>query len=72
MANKAEILNQAIVNKVDSVLNNAKHLDSVYIIIEGNRGEVPTITYKIRELIVPDDIESEVKNDRQRVDCKYT
>ena len=57
MENKAENLNQAIVNKVDSVLNNAEHLDSVYITIEGNRGEVPTITYKIRELIVPDDCE---------------
>lgn len=57
MENKAETLNQAIVNKVDSVLNNAEHLDSVYIAIEGNRGEVPTITYKIRELIVPDDCE---------------
>ena len=57
MENKAENLNQAIVNKVDSVLNNAEHLDSVYITIEGSRGEVPTITYKIRELIVPDDCE---------------
>ena len=57
MENKAETLNQAIVNKVDSVLNNAEHIDSVYITIEGNRGEVPTITYKIRELIVPDDCE---------------
>lgn len=57
MANKAETLNKAIVNKVDSVLNNADYIDSVYITIEGNRGEVPTITYKIRELIVPDDCE---------------
>ena len=57
MENKAENLNQAIVKKVDSVLNNAEHLDSVYITIEGNRGEVPAITYKIRELIVPDDCE---------------
>lgn len=57
MAQKAENLNQAIVNKVDSVLNNAEHLDSVYITIEGNRGEVPTITYRIKELIVPEDCE---------------
>ena len=55
MTSKAETLNQAIVNKVDSVLNNAEHIDSIYITIEGNRGEVPTITYKIRELIVPDE-----------------
>lgn len=55
MANKAENLNQAIVNKVDSILANADYLDSIYITIEGNRGEVPTITYKIRELIVPEE-----------------
>lgn len=54
---KAENLNQAIVNKVDSVLSNTDCIDSIYITIEGNRGEVPTITYKIRELIVPDDCE---------------
>ena len=57
MANKAENLNQAIVNKVDSILANADYLDSIYITIEGNRGEVPTITYKIRELIVPEESE---------------
>lgn len=55
MENKAKTLNQAIVSKVDSVLNNTDFIDSVFITIEGNRGEVPTITYKIRELIVPDD-----------------
>ena len=55
MANKAENLNQAIVNKVESVLNNTRLVDSIYITIEGNRGEIPTITYKIRELIAPDD-----------------
>ena len=57
MAKKAENLNQAIAKKVDSVLNNTDFIDSVFITIEGNRGEVPTITYKIRELIVPDDCE---------------
>lgn len=57
MAQKAENLNQAIVNKVDSILNNAKHMESVYIMVEGNRGEVPTITYRIKELIVPEDCE---------------
>ncbi len=59
MENKAKTLNQAIVNKVDSVLNNTDFIDSVFIMIEGNRGEVPTITYKIKELIVPDDCEAE-------------
>ena len=29
MANKVENLNQAIVNKVDSILNNAKHSSTV-------------------------------------------
>lgn len=57
MAKKAENLNQAIVNKVDSVIANTDFIDSVFITIEGNRGEVPTITYKINELIVPDDCE---------------
>ena len=57
MANKAENLNQAIVNKVNSILANTDHVDGIYITIEGNRGEIPTITYKIRELIVPDDYE---------------
>lgn len=59
MANKAENLNQAIVNKVNSVLVNTEHVDSIYMTIEGNRGETPTITYKIRELIVPDDYEDQ-------------
>ena len=55
MANKAENLNQAIVNKVGSILANTDYLDSIFITIEGDRGEVPTITYKIRELIVPEE-----------------
>lgn len=55
MANKAEDLNQAIVNKLDSILANTDCVDGIYITIEGNRGEVPTITYKIKELIVPEE-----------------
>ena len=61
MTSKAETLNQAIVNKVDSVLKNTDCIDSIYIIIEGNKGEVPTITYKIRELIVPEDCGADMK-----------
>lgn len=57
MENKAENLNQAIVNKVDSILNNAEHIESVYITVEGNVGEIPTITYRIKESIIPDDCE---------------
>ncbi len=55
MANKAENLNQAIVNKLDSILKNTDCVDGLYITIEGNRGEVPAITYKIRELIIPEE-----------------
>ena len=55
MAQKVENLNQAIVKKVESVLANTDCIDAIYITIEGNRGEVPTITYKIRELIVPEE-----------------
>jgi hypothetical protein len=55
MTKKAENLNQAIVNKLDSILKNTDCVDGIYITIEGNRGEVPTITYKIRELIIPEE-----------------
>ena len=61
MTSKAETLNQAIVNKVNSVLKNTDCIDSICIIIEGNKGEVPTITYKIRELIVPEDCGADMK-----------
>ena len=61
MTSKAETLNQAIVNKVDSILKNTDHIDSIYITIEGNRGEVPTITYKIKELIFPEDCGADMK-----------
>lgn len=53
MANKAEDLNQAIVNKVESILKNTDFIDTVRIVIEGNRGEVPSITYCIKEFVTP-------------------
>lgn len=53
MSNKAETLNDAIVDKVKRVLDNTDYIDSLYITIEGNRGEVPTIKYTVREFITP-------------------
>lgn len=55
MANKAENLNQTIINKLNSILANTDCVDGIYITIEANRGEAPTITYRIKELIIPDD-----------------
>lgn len=53
MKKEAKTLNEAIVNKLDNVLKNTKFIDSFYITIQGERGTIPTITYKITELIVP-------------------
>ena len=55
MTEKAKTLNEAIVNKLDSVLRNTEFIDSLYITIQGERGVIPTITYKITELITPND-----------------
>lgn len=63
--NKAKALNEAIVNKLDSVLRNTEFIDGMYITIQGERGVMPTITYKITEFITPnntpDDITSTSK-----------
>ena len=59
MANKeAYNANDAIVNKVQSILNNTNFIDSMTIVIEGNRGEVPTIGYNIKEFVVPKEAEN--------------
>lgn len=50
---EAKTLNEAIVNKLDSVLKNTEFIDSFYITIQGERGTIPTITYKITELLTP-------------------
>lgn len=50
---KAKTLNEAIVNKLDSVLKNTEFIDGFYITIQGERGVIPSITYKITELITP-------------------
>ena len=49
----AEKTNEAIVNKVSEVLNNANLIQSIDINIKGSVGELTEITYKITELIVP-------------------
>lgn len=62
---KAETLNQAIVNKLDRILKNTDNVDGLYIIIEGNRGEVPQITYKVKEFITPPEDNDGGNNDEQ-------
>ena len=59
MAIKADNLNDAIVEKIQSILDNTDYIDSMYITIEGNRGEVPTIRYNIKEFITPKEVENE-------------
>ena len=53
MSIKANKLNEAIINKLTSVLENTDYIDRVNIHIAGSRGEVPTITYQITEFITP-------------------
>lgn len=54
MANKeAYNVNDAIVEKVRSILNNTDCISGMCIMIEGSVGETPTIRYNIKELIVP-------------------
>lgn len=59
MAIKADNLNDAIVEKVKSILDNTDFIDSMYITIDGNRGEIPTIRYNIKEFITPQEAENE-------------
>lgn len=44
-------LKEALVNKITSILDNADAIESVYITIEVNEYEIPTVTYRIRESI---------------------
>ena len=54
MANKeAYNVNDAIVEKVRSILNNTDCISGMCIMIDGSAGETPTIRYNIKELIVP-------------------
>lgn len=45
--------NDAIVAKLQNILDNVKLFDSITIVIEVSRGEVPEIRYNIKEFIVP-------------------
>ena len=62
MANKADNLNDAIVKKLQSILNNTDYIDSMYITIDGNRGEIPVIKYSIKEFITPQEADNETDN----------
>ena len=54
MALKARFLDEAIVEKVQKILNNTDHIDCFHIEITGIRGEAPTINYSITEFISTD------------------
>lgn len=60
---EAQTLNEAIVNKLDNVLKNTEYIDSFYITIQGERGTIPTITYKITELIAPKEAQKTLDED---------
>ena len=49
----SERLNEAIVSKVQKVLNSAEHIQEVHIEIDGSIGEMPMIKYSICEKIIP-------------------
>ena len=55
MSIKAEILNKAIIRKLDKVLNNTDVVTDLKITIEGHRGEAPRITYELSEFIVTEE-----------------
>ena len=42
---------KAIVNRIQQILNNAKHIDELSIHISAGRGEAPTILYSVTEFI---------------------
>lgn len=56
---KADNLNDAIVEKIQRILDNTDYIDSMYITIEGNIGEMPAIRYNIKEYIAPKEAEND-------------
>lgn len=50
---EGERLNDAIVEKVRKILDNAERLQEVHIEIDGKIGELPLIEYRVKELIEP-------------------
>lgn len=53
MSEAGKRLNEAIVDKVKKVLDNMESPQNLYIRIEANVGEVPTINYRVTENIIP-------------------
>lgn len=45
-------LNRAIVDKVEKILSNTDYIDTLDINIHGRRGDVASVTYNIKELII--------------------
>ena len=58
---KSKDQNEAIVKKVEKILASTNFVDNLRIVIEGSRGEIPTIQYNIKEWIVPDEYEEGAK-----------
>lgn len=54
MSIKSNCRNDAIVNKLKSVLDNTDYIDYATITIKVARGEVTEIRYNINEFITPD------------------
>lgn len=53
-----KLRDEAIVKKVEKILNSSDYIDSAEIKISLARGEISIINYNIREYIVPDDIDN--------------
>lgn len=59
-------INEAIVKKVEKVLNSAERIQEVHIQIDGCIGELPMIKYSICEMISPV-AEIEKEDDKKEV-----
>ena len=50
---------KAIVNRIQQILDNAKHIDELSIHVNAERGEAPTIGYSVTEFISVEDNEND-------------
>ena len=50
---------KAIVNRIQQILDNAKHIDELSIHVSAERGEAPTIGYSVTEFISVEDNEND-------------
>lgn len=50
---------KAIINRIQQILDNAKNIDNLSMIISAPRAEVPTIKYSVTEFIFAEDAENE-------------